>query len=315
MTKGIPGRGPGRARWLALLAALAVALVPRAADGAACCLSATSFGVGRLLVWEDWAVGLQLGHARSLGQWDSGGSLRWSSDLSEGLTTVEPWAIVRVHQRVQLQGWVPILANDRRSGSESQVAGGLGDVGGAARLEVLGIGEYAGVPSLAVTVVGFAPTGKRPEETRPPLFAGTTGRGAWGGSLALESEYALLPWFVKLDGGVTGWLPFRRSDTGATQTYGLLGQASLSAGRELVPDAVVAAVSVTGEWEAPIRIDGARVPDSGAHLYSLAASLSWRFDPHWTVVGSATNTVWPDGGGRNRDARIGFTLGIRHGHF
>lgn len=309
----------GRAPKLPILAALAagaVLLSPRHVAAAACCTSATSFGVGRLLVWEEWAAGVQLGHARSFGQWDAGGALRWNAaDFSDGVSRVEPWAIVRVHPRVELHGRVPFLVNDRRSGGERQTAGGLGDVGAGARLEVLAVGAYAGLPSLAFTVGAFAPTGKRVEDTRPPLFAGTTGRGAWGGSLALETEYAVLPWFVRLDGGVTQYLPFRRPDTGARQTFGRVSTAALSGGREVLAGALVAALAVTGEWEEPLSLDGVRVPDSAARAYTLAGSLSWRVDPHWTLVGTVTNTVWPDGGGVNRDARVGFALGARRGHF
>jgi hypothetical protein len=296
------------------LAALAAA--PRAASAAACCVSATSFGVGRLLAWEDAAVGVQLGHARSFGQWDSSGSLRWNgSDFSDGLTTTQLWGILRVLDRVQLQGWVPLVVNDRRSAGQSQVAGGFGDAGAAARVEVLKIGEYQGLPSFAFTVGAIAPTGKRVEDASPPLFAGATGRGAWGGSLAIEAEYAFLPWFLRAEGGVTAFLPFRRSDTGQAQRFGPLLQAALSTGRELVPDVLVAALALTGEWESPIVIEGESVPGSRARSYALAGSLAWRFDPRWTFTGTVNNTVWPDGAGMNRDARLGFTFGVRHGHF
>ncbi len=307
------------ARARTLLAALllaAAAALPRPASAAACCMSATSFGVGRLLAWEDAAVGLQLGHARSLGQWDSRGSLRWNgSDYSDGLTTTQAWGILRVHDRVQLQAWVPVVLNDRRSSGQSQIAGGVGDAGAAARIEVLKIGEYEGLPSFAFTVGALAPTGKRVEETSPPLFAGATGRGAWAGSLAVEAEYAFLPWFVRVESGATGYLAFRRSDTGQEQRYGPVLQGSFSTGRELVPDVLIAAVALTGEWEAPIVIDGETVPRSRARSYALAGSLAWRFDPRWTITGAVTNTVWPDGAGMNRDARLGFTIGVRHGHF
>lgn len=306
---------PRRAAALALsLSALAAA--PDTARAAACCVSATSFGVGRLLAWEDAAGGLQLTHARSLGQWDDGGALRWNRpDYADGLSTAQAWGILRVHDRVQLQGWVPFVVNDRQSGGRSQVAGGLGDVGAAARVEVLKIGEYQGLPSLAFTVGALAPTGRRVEDTRPPLFAGATGRGAWGGSLAVEVEYALLPWFVRADGGATGFLPFRRDDLGMNQRYGPILQASFSTGLELVPDVLVAAVALTGEWESPLVVGGATVPRSSAHQYTVAGSLAWRFDPRWTVTGSVTNNVWPDGAGQNRDARLGFTFGVRRGHF
>lgn len=300
----------------ALPPALLLAAAPGAARAAACCMSATSFGVGRLTIWEDWAVGLRAGHARSLGQWTSDGTLdRNPPGYAAGLTTLEPWAILRLHARVQLQAWVPVLLEDREQGATSQAAGGLGDVGAAVRAELVSIGEYEGLPSLAVTVGGLAPTGRRVEETRPPLFAGTTGRGAWAASLALESEYARLPWFVRLDAGATLSFPFERTDLGRTQRYGPSLQLSLSAGRELVPEVLVAAVAVGGEWEGPIAIGGAEVAGSAARSVSLAASLSWALDPHWTAVGTLTNTAWPVGAGANRDARTGLTFGIRHGHF
>lgn len=299
-----------------LLLTLAGLLTPRWVAAAACCVSATSFGVGRLLVWEDWAAGLQLSHGRSLGQWDSRGSLRWNDPgFSDGLSQAQGWAIVRLGERLQLQGWLPFVVNDRRSASQSQVAAAPGDAGAALRYEPVKIGEYQGLPSLAITAGAVAPTGQRVEETSPPLFAGTTGRGAWGGTVAVEAEYAFLPWFARLDAGASAFLPFRRPDTGTLQRYGPLFVTSLSAGRELLPDVLVLAVAVTGEWQGPVVLDGSATPGSRAFSYTLAGSLSWRADPHWTLVGGVNNTVWPDGAGMNRDARVGFNLGVRHGHF
>jgi hypothetical protein len=305
-----------RVRSLAALLLAAATAAPCAARAAACCMSATAFGVGRLRIWEDAAVGLQVGTARSLGQWNDAGVLKTNAPgFSDGLTRVEPWAIVRLHERVQVQAWAPLLLNDRTSAGQSQLAGGIGDVGAAARFEVVSLGEYAGLPGLAVTLGALAPTGRRPEETSPPVFAGATGRGAWGGSLAVETEYASLPWFVRLDAGVTAFLPFRRPDTGASQRYGRVLQAALSAGDEVLPDKLFLAVSVSGEWEAPITLDGAEVARSRAYSYAVAGSASWLVDPHWTLVTSVTNNVWPDGAGSNRDARVGLNLGVRYGRF
>jgi hypothetical protein len=303
---------------LAVLAATAalVSLPLQHAHAAACCVSATSFGVGRLLIWEDFAVGLQLGHARLLGQWDADAHFRRNpSGYSEGITHTQAWAIVRLHERAELQGWVPALENDRWSAGTHQIAGGLGDAGLALRGQVLRIGEFHRLPSLAATLSGFAPTGRRVEETSPPLFAGTTGLGAWGGSLAIESEYAPSPWFVRLEAGITGFLAFRRSDTKQRQSYGRLLRATISSGREIVPGALVVAAALTGEHQSAISIDGQAIPDSQAHIFSVAASLAWRCDPHWTLVGSVLNTVWPNGLGKNRDGRIDFTMGVRYGHF
>lgn len=298
------------------VAACACALLPAAASAAACCTSATSFGVGRLLVWEDFAAGVQLGHVRSLGAWDSRGALRlYGADFADGLTRVEPWAIVRLHERVQAQARVPVLVNDREVGAASQVAAGLGDLGAGVRVEALSIGQFTQLPSLAFTLGALAPTGRRAEQALPPLGAGTTGRGAWAVSLALESEWTQLPWFVRLDAGVTVSMPFRRADTGLEQLYGPLVQAALSGGRELVPDRLVGALALQAEYEAPLRTAGALVPASQAWALGLSASLSWRVEPHWTLVTSLTSSVWPTGAGMNRDARLGLAVGVRYGYF
>jgi hypothetical protein len=300
---------------LGLTAAVATAM-PRTAAAAACCISATSFGVGRLLMWEDFAAGLQIGHARIYGQWDSNGHLRRNPPgYYEGVSQALPWAIVRLHERLELQGWAPILINDRWSNQDRQLAGGLGDIGTALRFQVLAIGEIEHLPSLAVTAGGTAPTGRRVEQTSPPLFAGTTGRGAFGGSLAIESEYAFLPWFVRVEGGVTEYAPFERTDIMQSQKYGRSWRAALSAGREVIADKVVAALALLGEWEAQLRLNGASVPDSQSHLYSLAASLSWRANPHLTLVSTIGNSIWPNGFGKNLDARLGVTVGVRYGYF
>lgn len=293
------------------------ALVPAQARAAACCVSATAFGVGRLLVWEEFAVGVQVGHTRVLGQWDARRSLRLfrPGEFSDGLSRVEPWAILRLADRVQVQARVPVVVNDRASGGLSQVAGGLGDVGAAVRLEAISLGEYERLPSLGFTLGVLTPTGRRAEQTAPPLGAGVTGRGAWGGSVALESEYTWLPWYLRLDAGLTVFAPFRRADTNASQWYGPVVQAALSGGREVVPDKLVLALSAQVEWEGPLSLDGEVIEASRGFLPSLVTSLSWRIAPHWTLVTSVSGSVWPTGFAQNRDARVGLAIGGRYGHF
>lgn len=287
-----------------------------AAVGAPCCVSATSFGIGRLLIWEDFAVGLQTGHSRVMGEWDRDAALRKNPrGYREGVSQVQPWAIVRLKERFELQGWLPFIVNDRWFTGTRQVAGGVGDAGLAGRYQLVDIGEFESMPSLALTLGVLAPTGRRVEETRPPLFAGATGRGAWGGFVAVETEYARIPWFVNLRAAGTLFAPFTRPDTGKTQRYGALMASTLAAGREIGSERVVTAVAVSAEWQDSIAIQGSEVPASQAHLYTLAASVSWRADPHLTLILGLSNSVWFDGFGKNRDARIGGTLGVRYGHF
>lgn len=194
------------------LLVLMLVLLPSGARAAACCMSATSFGVGRLLVWEDFAVGVQLGHSRIVGQYDPQRAYRATGTaFQDGITRLEPWAIVRLGERVQVQARVPVLVNDREAGTTSQVVGGLGDVGAGVRLEAISLGEFERLPSLGFTLGVLAPTGRRAEQGFAPLGAGATGRGAWGASLALESEYTWLPWYVRVDAGVSVFAPFVRA--------------------------------------------------------------------------------------------------------
>jgi hypothetical protein len=299
-----------------LVSLFCVMVLPRVIHGAPCCMSATSFGVGRLLLWEDFAIGLQLSHARVFGEWTHDGHLRKNpSGYYEGVSSALPWGILRLHERIELQGWVPIIVNDRWSQQAQQTAGGLGDIGAASRFQLLAIGEYVGIPSLAVTLGGLAPTGRRVEQTSAPLFAGATGRGTWSGSVAIETEYAHLPWFVRFDAALAAFAPFTRRDTGQHQQYGRLVTAGFSAGREMLADRLVLALAALGEWQRSLELDDRRVPRSRAHLYTLAASLSWRSSPHLTWIGILSNSIWPDGLGSNRDARFAVNLGARYGYF
>ncbi|MBK6848302.1 MAG: hypothetical protein IPG96_12525 [Proteobacteria bacterium] len=128
----------------------------------------------------------------------------------------------------------------------------------------------------------------------PPLFAGR-GTGA--------QQVAFLPWFVRLDASLSGFLPFERPDSAQRQQYGPLGRLMLSSGRELVPDTWVLALALLGEWEGRLSLDGEAVPHSQAYLTTLSLALSW----HVTRTGRRSRR-WPKhlarGGGMNRDARL-----------
>lgn len=267
-------------------------------------------------MWEDAAVGFRAGHARILAEWDSGGRRRQlPADYSEGVTTFTPWLIVRLHRRAELQAWTPWMLNDRSSGDTRQVAGGLGDAGAGVRFEAVSIGEYAHMPSLAITLGGLAPTGRRVEETSPPLFAGATGQGGWGSSVAVTSEYAFSPWFVRVDVGRTYFFSMSRPDSGVKQRPGPIWDIALMVGREVLSENVVAALGCLWQQQEPLTVGGREVSDSSSRLFTLAGSLSWRLAPHWTLLATLSDGMWPDGWGKNRDSRLGATVGARYGYF
>lgn len=303
---------------LCFLAGLAWVLAgPRLASAAACCLSASVVGVGRLVVWEDAAAGLNLGWARGMGRLGVDGQwIALPAGYSEDELRAELWAIMRLAEPLQLSARVPWILGVRQSGDERYWGTGPGDVQAAMRWEAVSLGEYAGVPGIALAASVLGPTGRRPEAAGDPLGASATGRGAWTGGLGVAAEYSTLPWFLRLDVGGTLSAPFFRADTGKAQQFGPSLQAALSAGRELWPERLVVALALSFEHQAAHRLDGQEVAGSQSTGLSTALSTSLNLTPHWQLLAS----VQSDAAGRlglaaNRDERWGATLGVRHGFF
>ena len=56
------------------LSTAALGGAPSPAFAAPCCMSATAFGIGRLLIWEEFAMGTRLSWLHGVGTWDSTGT-------------------------------------------------------------------------------------------------------------------------------------------------------------------------------------------------------------------------------------------------
>lgn len=296
--------------------ALAVCLAPPPARGAACCLSAGVFGIGRLVIWEELAVGTSFSLGQGMGLWDE--RTRWrgfGEAYDETLGVADVYGLLRLGERLQAFARVPWLFTVRGAQDSSEFGHGLGDLQAGLRFEAISIGEYLELPALALTASIMAPTGRRPESVSTRLGTGTSGRGVWLFSLALSLEYAILPWFVRLDFGGSVSLPFTREDLGLVQTYGPALQLGLFVGRELVPDTWVLAIGLVEEWELPYWLDGALVPDSSARSPTFSVSSSWQLDPNWMLQASALWNPPLDELGKNRFGRLGGTIGVRYGYF
>lgn len=304
--------GPGLA-----LALVLVVSMPGAAHAAACCISATVSGVGRLLIWEQFAAGVQVGYAQGFGQWDTTGRWRaFDASYAEGEARADLWGLLRLSERAQVSARLPGLITLRRSGDTSGAGGGLGDSQLGLRYELVSIGQFLEIPAIALTASVIAPTGVRPESASPfPLGTGATGRGAWVAALALAVEQTFLPWYVRLDVAGTAALPFRREDLGADQTYGPGVQAALSVGRSMAADTITVGASLQFDWEGALRIGQSTLEGSGGYSLGLSGAVSWRFDPHWTVQAAVANGLYPSGFGANRMGRLSATAGVRYGFF
>jgi hypothetical protein len=304
-------------RALAAAACLLCLAAPGRADAAACCLSSSVVGVGRLIVWEDGAGGLGASWARGVGRFDADGKWRGApAGTTEDELRAELWAIVRLWEPLQLSARVPWVFGVRTSGEQTSFGTGIGDVSAALRWEAIGLGAWEGVPGLSFTAGVVAPTGRRPEAATDALGASATGRGAVTFGLGATAEYTFMPWFVRLDVGGTASAPFRRADTGALQTLGPAVQVAVSGGRELLADRLVLAAALKLDHETPHYLDGEVVPGSQSTGLSASLSASLTLTPHWQLVGSVSSDVLGRLGiGHNRDERFGASLGVRYGYF
>lgn len=301
-----------------LLAALGVALVwlfALPAQAAACCSSATVFGVGRLLVWEDMAFGLNVGAALGTGRWASDGQWRpFAADYAESELAPTAWGIVRVGENWEIQAKVPWIVNWRSSGEVSSAGHGAGDALVGVRYQIVGVGEFLEIPAIAVSAGVALPTGRREEDATALLGADATGRGVWEGSVSVSVEKTWTSWFLRLDAGTRASLPFRRSDRDIAQRYGPGLSVALTGGKEVIPGLSVALV-VQHEREGAIHVDGDSIAGSSSNGQQASGALSWRFTPHWTVQASVTGGIHHSGWGENRPGRFTTTWGLRYGHF
>ena len=307
-TRHLPAH-PGVVRGL-LLAALV--LFAPAAHAAACCLSVSVVGAGRLTAWEAGAGGLSSSFSRATGRWNASGTWRsFDGALLEDELRFEAWGSVRLDDAWQLSARVPWVVGFRSAGDVSAVGTGPGDVSAAVRWEAIPLGAWLHVPGVAFTLGVAGPTGRRPEQATDALGASVTGRGVFATSLGVTIEETWNPWFARVDGGVLVSAPFRRVDTGATQWLGPALQVALSGGRELLNEKLVLALSLRAEHELPYSLDGVAIAQTQASTLGATASAAWKLTSHWTVTAAFTADTF----GLNREARLAGTLGVRHGFF
>lgn len=303
---------------LAVPLLVVLACTAREAEASACCMSASVTGVGRLAIWEDAAAGVMTTYGHGTGLSTSTSAWRGlPAGVLEDDVRLDAWALVRLAESWQVTARVPWVVGLRTAADGTASVGtGPGDVMAGVRWDVIGLGEYAELPGVALMLSGTAPTGRRPEEATDALGASATGRGAWGVSAALAVEKAVVPWFVRVDGAFTWLFSFRRADTGAWQQFGPDLNVGLTGGRELIADKLVLALALRVDHEWPMHVDGETFADSGATSLTTSLSTSWKVTPKWTLTASAaTDVLGRLGVARNRPERLTFSLGVRHAFF
>jgi len=291
-------------------AAVLLALAPRAADAAACCMSTSAFGVGRLSIFEDAAVGLNVSGAPSLGRWTDEGEWRANSaDYSEFEARANVWGVYRVLPWLQAgvrAGWVEAHA---RAADVQEWGGGPADLSASLRFEILEIGESM-LPAVALLVGASAPLGRTADESQTNLGTDATTRGAWSLSAGLSVEKAIEPWFARVDASVL--VPLPRTYLGATQRFGP-GFDILAGGGMEPRQGLVLGIMLRYSSEGAWSLDDQEVPGTSAFDLGVGPSASWKITDDWTLQASAETNVFASKTGQNRFGRWSLAGGVRRG--
>ncbi len=302
-------------RALVPVLAAVVLLAAAPAQAGACCLSSSAFGLGRLALWEKFAINLGTTVSPVTGRWDEKtGWIGNAPGYSEVEYRAQVSAIVALHRRLQASARLPWVITQKASDPLHEVGQGLGDSALGLRYEPVYQGEYEFLPEMALNFGLTVPTGRSVGAARTVLLSDVTGRGAWVPSASLTVELARNFWFVQAAGGVTLPLPSPAADVGHTEQFGLGVQATLAGGAEVRKGLVLSAVARFGS-EGATRYDGEEVPRSAQFDVGAGPAVAWVINTHWTLQGGADFGFFGSGFGRNRQGRWTGNLGLRYAYF
>lgn len=292
------GWGPP-ALWASGVLVACLSLVPVEAHAAGCCGS--QLATADRLSPDEWrSVSVSGSFASITGGFDAAARFH---PLRDGYSERELRGGIALAHRLNATwqaglslGW---LESFRSAAGRGGHAGGLDDTVVSARWDPEVIDAWA------FTTAVILPTGLGGAESRDPLGADVTGKGAWGVRLGAAWEAEFGPSFLLIDGSVTLHGPARASDT----VFSLLPQLSASYGRTFGSGAGVAGglelTSQAGVWTADGREAG-----SALYLATLRGVGTWpvgRF--------SITGQVWVQPpvmlAGLSESARLGLGVGLR----
>jgi hypothetical protein len=118
---------------------------------AACCTSAGAFGIGRLAIWEKFALGFNQSFGFESGYFDSQNSIYAASDFNLLLKT-NIWGMVGFKERFLFFLQQPLVSYT------SPWQSALGDLNVGLRYQALSIGEYQYIPALAFYLSSYLPS-------------------------------------------------------------------------------------------------------------------------------------------------------------
>jgi len=300
---------------LAVLAA-ATAGQPRAARAGVCCVLPLTVGVGLLKPDEPFAVGLGGSISKQAGLWLPDGTWLPYDSYSVEQAMGKLWAQVRVLDGLSAYARLPVLVTRKTAAATGEdTGGGLADAQAGLRYELVGAGDMAGIPAVAVMAGLVIPTGTRLADLEGfGLGAGTTARGVWSPGLAVDLAESFSPWCVRGSLAVAVPLPDERPDMGgATVRYGVNVTGSLVAGVQVLSGLGVGLL-VRANYEAPYTKDGTVREDSSKLYPAAGLAVAWAPHPRWALQASVTSGLFVDDFAHNALGRVAGTVGLRYGH-
>lgn len=283
------------------------------AHAGSCCFAASAFGVGRLALWEDWAIGAGTDTTYVWGEFNANGTLNSYSNYREIEWRLTPWFLTRLHSRLEVYGKLPLVLNIKSNDTRTERGFAIGDAGiGLWITAFLAPPHLTAAPDVRIHVGATLPSGLFADRSRSALLADVTGRGSFVVNAALNLEWVIRVWFVRLESGVSVPLPFQRADLGDWQRFGPALSVQLSAGRQLTPSWTLS--GMTGVAYETARTEGGqRVDNSESRVMTAGIFMAYLFaQDHFTFQAGINATLPIAGLSDNQAMRVGLTLGLRH---
>lgn len=288
--------------WRIFAVVFVLVCVSTRVNAAACCTSATAFGTGRLLLWESFATGLRSQLSHEIGSYNA--QRVFQPDAADNIDQhmrLDAYALVGTSENGAVFVVLPWLFPRRNDGDTIAIGSNISDIQVGYRHQIIAIGEYEEIPSLALTGSILIPTGN-------PRSAGTkghevTGRNALALSAGASLEKTWMPFFVQLNLGASLLFNQIRGQVKAPDPIVPSYQVALASGMEITSNLVA---SLMGSWtyEYPAQ-----------WKTEAGLSVSWRLNPHFTLQASASSDLFLNGLGSNWPANVSYGFGIRYGHF
>lgn len=261
---------------------------------AACCTSATAFGTGRLLLWEQWAVGMRSQMNHELGFYDDSGRFEATeSGVIDQQLRLDAYALYPTSENGSVFIVVPWLFARMGRSDGITTRSNLSDVQIGYRHQVIAIGEFEELPGVALTGAVLIPTGT------PKV----TGRDALILISGASFEKTWMPFFAQFNLG--GSLLFNQIRSGNKTPDPITGsfQVAFAGGWEITNELVTSLMcSWTYEMPSKWKTEG-----------GLAAS--YRINPNLTAQMNVSSDLFLNGSGSNWPGNLSYGFGIRYGYF